>query len=67
MSRAYRVIGVHSPSETSECYFILSNDRNEVWFISNRHCRTVAVAADRHDFNFELPGVRGNELRANAA
>ena len=37
---AYRVLGVHSPSETSEAYFILSNDRDEVWFISNRHLRT---------------------------
>jgi hypothetical protein len=37
---AYRVLGVHSPSETGEAYFILSNDRDEVWFISNRHFRT---------------------------
>ncbi len=37
---AYRVLGVHSPSETGEGYFILSNDRDEVWFISNRHFRT---------------------------
>ena len=40
---AYRVLGVHSPSETSEAYFILSNDRDEVWFISNRHLRTYAL------------------------
>ena len=38
-SYAYRVLGVYSASETSEAYFILSNDRNEIWFISNRHCR----------------------------
>ncbi len=37
---AYRVLGVHAPSETGEAYFILSNDRDEVWFISNRHFRT---------------------------
>ncbi|CAN5433229.1 hypothetical protein BH11ARM1_BH11ARM1_15130 [soil metagenome] len=36
---AYRVIGLHCPSETSEAYFILCNDRDEVWFISNRHFR----------------------------
>jgi hypothetical protein len=40
---AYRVLGLYSPSETSEAYFILSNDRDEVWFISNRHLRTYAV------------------------
>ena len=37
---AYRVLGVHSPSETGEAYLILSNDRDEIWFISNRHLRT---------------------------
>lgn len=37
--KAYRVLGLHCPSETSEAYFILSNDRAEVWFISNQHFR----------------------------
>ncbi len=37
--KAYRVMGLHCPSETSEAYFILCNDRNEVWFISNQHFR----------------------------
>jgi len=37
----YRALGIYSPSETSECYFILSNDRDEVWFISNRHLRVA--------------------------
>jgi len=36
---AYRMLGLHSPSETSECYLMLANDRDELWFISNRHCR----------------------------
>jgi hypothetical protein len=36
---AYRVLGVHAPSETSEAYLILANDRDELWFISNRHVR----------------------------
>lgn len=40
---AYRVLGVHTPSETAEAYFILSNDRDEVWFVSNRHFRTHAL------------------------
>ncbi|MBY0268652.1 MAG: hypothetical protein K2X06_02110 [Burkholderiales bacterium] len=41
--RAYRALGVYSPAETSEAYFVLSNDRNEVWFICNRHFRTYAL------------------------
>ena len=40
---AYRVLGVHAPSETGEAYFILSNDQDEVWFVSNRHFRTHAL------------------------
>lgn len=36
---AYRVLGLHSASETSEAYLILSNDREELWFISNKHVR----------------------------
>ena len=40
---AYRVLGLHAPSETGEAYFILSNDRDEVWFVSNRHFRTYAL------------------------
>jgi hypothetical protein len=40
---AYRVLGLHSPSETSEAYFILANDRDEVWFVSNRHFRAHGI------------------------
>ncbi len=38
---AYRILGMESFSESAEAYFILSNDRDEVWFISNRHFRTL--------------------------
>lgn len=41
--RAYHVLGLHLPSETAEAYFILPNDRSEVWFISNRHLRVVGL------------------------
>ncbi len=40
---AYRILGLHTPSETSEAYLILSNDRDEIWFISNRHVRTLGL------------------------
>ena len=53
--RAYRALGLYSPSETSECYFILANDRDETWFISNRHLRVVGVFPSLHDLRFELP------------
>lgn len=39
--RVYEVLGIHTPSETAEAYLILKNDRDEIWFISNRHVRVV--------------------------
>ncbi len=35
--RSYKVLDAHSVSESSEAYFILSNNHNEIWIISNRH------------------------------
>ena len=51
---AYRALGIYSPSETSECYFVLANDRDETWFISNRHLRIVGVFALRSELRFPL-------------
>ncbi len=45
--RAYRVLGLYTPSETGEAYLILPNDREEMWFISNRHIRVAGIFADR--------------------
>jgi len=39
MGQAYRALGLYNPSETSDAYFVLSNDRDEIWFICNRHVR----------------------------
>lgn len=40
---AYEVLGIHTASESAEAYLILRNDRDEMWFISNRHARIVDV------------------------
>ncbi len=42
-NRAYRVVGVYNPSETSDAYFILPNDREELWFICQRHLRFAGL------------------------
>jgi S-adenosylmethionine decarboxylase proenzyme len=42
-NRAYRALGLYNPAETSDAYFVLSNDRDEIWFICNRHLRTVGL------------------------
>ena len=57
LNTAYRALGIHSPSETSECYFILCNDRDETWFISNRHMRIVGLDPARRDLRYTLPAV----------
>lgn len=40
-NKLYKVYGIETHSETSEAYFILVNDKNEFWWISNRHIRFV--------------------------
>jgi hypothetical protein len=57
VDKAYRALGVYSPSETSECYFILANDRDETWFISNRHFRVVGLFPERRELCFPLPAL----------
>ncbi len=52
---AYRALGLYNPSETSDAYFVLSNDRDEVWFICNRHLRTCALMPDERKFRLSLP------------
>ncbi|AKG71659.1 MULTISPECIES: hypothetical protein [Serratia] len=51
---AYRALGMYNPSETADAYFILSNDRDEIWFICNRHLRTVGLFPDIRDFRYLL-------------
>ena len=41
--RAYRALSLYDRSETSDAYFVLSNDRDEIWFICNRHVRAYAL------------------------
>ncbi|WP_439881203.1 hypothetical protein ACSX1A_18930 [Pontibacter sp. MBLB2868] len=40
---AYKVLGAYNASETSECFFIISNTLNEIWFISQRHLRAYKL------------------------
>ncbi len=51
---AYRVLGIYSPSETSEAFLILSNDRDEIWFISNRHFHTHKILQHSEQFRVFL-------------
>lgn len=54
---AYRVIGLYNASESSEAYLIMSNDRDEMWFISNRHVRTVAILPEQTAFRLALAQI----------
>jgi hypothetical protein len=53
-ARAYRALGLYNPSETSDAYFVLSNDRDEVWFICNRHLRTYALMPEERKFYLNI-------------
>lgn len=54
---AYRALGCFNPSESSDAWYILSNDRDEIWFISNRHLRTVFLKASAQEFRLPLSPV----------
>ena len=51
---AYRALGLYNPSETSDAYFVLSNDRDEVWFICNRHLRTYGLLPRENRFRIAI-------------
>jgi len=50
----YLVLGAFSISESGEAYFIMSNDRDEIWFISNRHLRSYKLEPGASRFRIEL-------------
>jgi hypothetical protein len=54
---AYRVLGMFNASESSEALLILSNDRDEIWFISNRHVRTVVLLPGSATFRLPLATI----------
>jgi hypothetical protein len=39
----YKVLGMYNPSETSECYMVLSNPKRQIWFIPQRHLLAYAL------------------------
>ncbi len=54
LNTAYLALGLYNPSETSDAYFVLSNDRDEIWFICNRHVRTVCLQSGSQRFRLPL-------------
>ncbi len=54
LGHAYRALGLYHPSETSDAYFVLSNDRDEIWFICNQHVRAYALLPDERAFTLPI-------------
>lgn len=54
MQTAYRALGMFNPSETSDAFFILANDKDEIWFICNRHLRAVGLSPEPKDLRRPL-------------
>ncbi|CAM3680614.1 hypothetical protein DEFR109230_08330 [Deinococcus frigens] len=65
-SRAYRVVGVYNPSETSDAYFILPNDQDELWFICQRHLRFAGLH-DTAAHHLDWPCSPGRRAEGGAA
>jgi hypothetical protein len=51
---AYLVLGAFSLSESGEAFLVLSNNEDEIWFISNRHLRTYELQPDSAAFRIPL-------------
>jgi hypothetical protein len=64
---AYLALGAFTLSESGEAYFIMSNDRDEIWFISNRHLRTHALIPGSTDFRLPLEGEGKRRAGVNIA
>ncbi len=67
-STAYRVLGIESFSESAEAFFILSNDRDEVWFVSNRHFRVLGKFDYTQALRFPVtdqPASSSRDIRAS--
>ena len=60
--QAYRTLGLYNTSETSEAYFVLSNDRDEIWFICNRYDRAHALLPDKRVFVLPVFGTVSTQM-----
>ncbi len=58
---AYLVLGAFSLAESGEAYFIMGNDRKEIWFISNRHLRVHQLLPGSTQFRLALAKSRSAE------
>ena len=56
----YKVLGMYNPSETSECYFVLSNPQRQIWFIPQRHLLAYRLIDSDEFFLPKTPAARGN-------
>ena len=61
---AYRGLGMFNPSETSDAYLIFANDRDEIWFICNRHLRCVGLLPGAVATRLPLADARARQERA---
>jgi hypothetical protein len=56
----YKVLGMYNPSETSECYFVLSNTQRQIWFIPQRHLLAYRLIDSDEFFLPKGPLVTGH-------
>ncbi len=62
--QAYLSLGLVTFSESGEAYVALSNDRNELWFISNRHLRTFRLAPKETGFRKDVRDFQHDQQSA---
>ena len=60
----YKVLGMYNPSETSECYFMLANRQQQIWFIPQRHVLAYKLM-DSDEFSLPHPSPPAPAAKAN--
>jgi hypothetical protein len=63
----YKVLGIYNPSETSECYFMLSNPDRQIWFIPQRHLLAYRLIDSDELFLPKRPSPNRSEARTSGA
>jgi hypothetical protein len=63
---AYRVLGIYNPSESGECWLILSNNDNQLWHISQRHVRTSSLRPNCTELRTTFPPASIADVRKRA-
>ena len=57
-----RALGLYTPLDTSDAYFVSSNDQDEIWLIRNRHTRACALLPYERSFTLPIRQIERKQM-----